>query len=208
MNSLPRFIALLFSLASVTPALARSALDVTVTGRLTPDACSVVLSDEGTIDHGKIPSHSLSTEEFTVLPSRSLELSVLCSRPMLFALVGIDNRTDSSVAPGFLYGLGRNINVPAERLGSVALSYRNPVGDRQSMQVMASADNGETWRADPNAYPKHYMGFALPGDRQPDFISQLNAELQVETAINTSQYLTLDQEVPLDGSIVLDLRYL
>lgn len=52
------------------------------------------------------------------------------------------------------------------------------------------------------------MAFAPAGDRQPDFISQLRVQLQVDTAINFSQYLTLNQEVPLDGSIVLDLRYL
>jgi hypothetical protein len=36
----------------------------------------------------------------------------------------------------------------------------------------------------------------------------LSAQLQIDTAINLAQYLTLNQEVPLDGSIVLDLRYL
>ena len=55
---------------------------------------------------------------------------------------------------------------------------------------------------------RDYMAFAPTGDRQPDFISQLRVQLQVDTAINFSQYLTLNQEVPLDGSIVLDLRYL
>ena len=30
----------------------------------------------------------------------------------------------------------------------------------------------------------------------------------IDTSINLSQQLTLEQEVPLDGSIVLDLRYL
>ena len=52
------------------------------------------------------------------------------------------------------------------------------------------------------------MAFAPVGDRQPDFIGQLTVQVQVSTAINFSQYLTLDQEVPLDGAIVLDLRYL
>ena len=61
--------------------------------------------------------------------------------------------------------------------------------------------------ARPDAEPKAYAGFALPGDRQPDFIRQLDAQMHVETSINFSNYLTLDQEVPLDGSIVLDLRY-
>lgn len=208
MKTLTRFLTALFCLTNLPWAFAASTVDITVTGRLTPHACSIELSDEGTVDHGKIPARSLNPDEFTVLPGRSLELSVHCNSPMLFALVGIDNRADSSLAPDYFYGLGRNIHVPAERLGSVALSYRNPVGDAQPMQALASRNNGETWGPDPNAYPNVYMGFALPGDRQPDFISQLITQLRVDTAINFSQYLTLDQEVPLDGSIVLDLRYL
>ena len=208
MNTYPRLLALLLLLTNIGPAIAASFVDITVTGRVTPDACHVTLSDEGTVDHGKIPSHTLSSTEFTVLPSRLLELNVQCSRPMLFALVGLDNRAESSLAPGFFYGLGRNIHVPAERLGSVALSYRNPMGDAQTLQVLASTDSGETWSPEPNAYPKSYIGFAPPGDRQPDFIGQLTTQLRIDTSINFTQYLTLNQEVPLDGSIVLDLRYL
>ncbi|MEX5595418.1 DUF1120 domain-containing protein [Pseudomonas orientalis] len=195
-------------LATMTAAHGASVVDLTVTGRVTPDACHIELTHDGTVDHGKIASHSLKDDEFTVLPIRMLELRVQCARPMLFALVGIDNRADSSSAPDYFYGLGRNIHVPEERLGSVALAYRNAVGDAQPMQVLASADNGETWSQEPNAYPGTHMAFAPTGDRQPDFISQLIVQLQVSTAINFSRYLTLDQEVPLDGAIVLDLRYL
>jgi hypothetical protein len=207
MNLQPILFAALLSSTSAIPAWAASMVDITVTGRLTPDACHVELSEEGVVDHGKIPSHVLNGDDFTLLPGLVLELSVQCARPMLFALVGIDNRAESALTPG-VFGLGRNIHAPEERLGSVALSYRNPLGDAQPMQVLISTDNGETWSAQSNAEPKAYAGFAPPGDRQPDFIRQLTAQLHIETAINFSNYLTLDQEVPLDGSIVLDLRYL
>ncbi|AZE98511.1 Beta-fimbriae probable major subunit [Pseudomonas orientalis] len=198
----------LFALIATAQAGAASYVDLLVTGRVTPDACHVELSEDGNVEYGKIPARSLHSDEFTVLPNRTLELRVQCARPMLFALVGVDNRADSSLAPDFFYGLGRNIHAPDERLGSVGLAFRNPVGDAQSLQVLSSLNDGETWTPDPNAYPRSYIAFALPGDRQPDFLSQLTTQLQVETAINFSRYLTLDQDVPLDGSIVLDLRYL
>ncbi|MBD8271915.1 MULTISPECIES: DUF1120 domain-containing protein [Pseudomonas fluorescens group] len=203
-----RSVTIVLGLTAMVEAHAASAVDLTVTGRVTPDACHVELSHDGTVDHGRIASHSLNADEFTVLPVQTLGLRVQCARPMLFALVGIDERADSSSAPDYFYGLGRNIHVPEERLGSVALAYRNAVGDTQAMQVLASRDNGESWSQEPNAYPRAYMAFAPAGDRQPDFISQLIVQLQVSTAINFSRYLTLDQEVPLDGAIVLDLRYL
>lgn len=205
---LNRFASCLVALLCLADAHAASTVDLTVTGRVTPDACLIELTNDGTVDHGKIPSHSLNSDEFTVLPVQVLDLRVQCARPMLFALVGIDNRADSSSAPDYFYGLGRNIHVPEERLGSVALAYRNAVSDAQPMQALASIDNGETWSQEPNAYPRVFMAFAPVGDRQPDFIGQLTVQVQVSTAINFSQYLTLDQEVPLDGAIVLDLRYL
>ncbi|MDQ0738727.1 DUF1120 domain-containing protein [Pseudomonas sp. W4I3] len=208
MNRFSRYLAAVLCLAALGKVHGASTADLRVTGRVIPDACHIELNNEGTVDHGRIAAHSLNVDEFTVLPSRTLELHVLCARPMLFALVGLDNRAESSMAPDFFYGLGRNIHAPSERLGSVALSYRNPVGDTQPMQVLGSTNSGESWTPDPNAYPRSYMAFAPAGDRQPDFVSQLTVQLQVDTAINFSQYLTLDQEVPLDGSIVLDLRYL
>lgn len=208
LNRFIRYLVPLVCLATLGEVHAASTVDLRVTGRVIPDACHIELTNGGSVDHGRIASHSLNPDEYTVLPSRTLELHVQCARPMLFALVGVDNRAESSMAPDFFYGLGRNIHAPSERLGSVALSYRNPVGDAQPMQVLASTSNGESWTPDPNAYPRSYMAFAPAGDRQPDFVSQLTVQLQVDTAINFSQQLTLDQEVPLDGSIVLDLRYL
>ena len=156
-----RNVVMVLGLAAMTDAQAASAVDLTVTGRVTPDACHIELTNDGTVDHGKIPAHSLNADEFTVLPIQTLDLRVQCARPMLFALVGIDERADSSSAPDYFYGLGRNIHVPEERLGSVALAYRNAVGDAQSMQVMASSDNGETWSQEPNAYPRTYMALSL-----------------------------------------------
>lgn len=188
--------------------MAASSTELQISGLITPDACTVTLSENGVIDHGKIPAGNLSQDEFNVLPSHTQGVNILCSGPMLFALVGFDNRADSSLAPEFFYGLGKNLHAPAERLGSVALSYRDPVGDGMPLQTMASRDNGSSWFAETNAYPRALMGFALPGGRLPLPLVQLDTTLRIDTSINAAVHLTLDQEVPLDGSISLDLRYL
>jgi len=52
------------------------------------------------------------------------------------------------------------------------------------------------------------MGFARAGDTLPAPIRQLVASLRVDTSISPANTLTLHEEVPLDGSITLDLRYL
>ncbi|MCZ6029181.1 hypothetical protein O5266_28875, partial [Escherichia coli] len=74
--------------------------------------------------------------------------------------------------------------------------------------VLASSNQGQTWFPESNAYPDNFMGFAKPGTLIPEAHRLLNATLIINTSINAAAFLTLNQEVPLDGSIVLDLRYM
>ena len=208
MNTTILSCALMLLAVNLTPALAGSTVDLSVTGRITPQACSVSLSDSGLVDFGKIPARTLKPSEYTQLPSQQLGLSISCEGPTLFALVGIDNHPGSSPAPLVFYGLGMNIHAPSERLGSVGLALRGPVGDGVALRVLTSSDNGGTWHPEANAYPAQYIGFARSDALQPEPIRQLVASLRVETAISPASGLTLKEEVPLQGSITLDLKYL
>nr|WP_322784176.1 DUF1120 domain-containing protein [Pseudomonas sp. PCH199] len=183
-------------------------MELNVLGRITPHACDVLLSNDGMVDHGKVPARTLNQHELSPLPDRQLELSVSCEEPLLFVLVGVDSRADSSLGPGFYYGLGWNIHAPTERLGMVSLTYHDVVADGEPARVLASSNQGVTWFPETNAYPNNYMGFARPGTLVPEPHRLLIATVQINTEINAAAFLTLNQEVPLDGSIVLDLRYL
>ncbi|AZF03882.1 DUF1120 domain-containing protein [Pseudomonas sp. R5-89-07] len=207
MNLCPPLALMLLCLTASHAALAQTT-DLQVSGLITPDACTVQLSRDGLIDHGTIAASSLDPDQYNVLVPYILEIDITCSGPMLFALMGVDNRAGSSQAPDYFYGLGMNPHAPTERLGSVALSYREPMGDGQPLQSMASRDFGASWFAETNAYPRALMGFARPGGRMPSPLTQLTTLLRIDTSINPAMYLTLDQEVPLDGSISLDLHYL
>ncbi|UII72535.1 DUF1120 domain-containing protein [Pseudomonas sp. HN11] len=203
-----RLLALFYLLGVGSSVLAASSTELNVTGMITPSACSPSLSADGIVDHGMVPARSLNQYEYSALPTQVLDLSVSCNEPVLFVLVGIDNRADSSLGPGFYYGLGTNIHAPTERLGTVSLTFREVMGDGERVLVLASSNQGLTWFPETNAYPNNYMGFAPPGTLVPEPHRLLTATLQVNTSINAAAYLTLKQEVPLDGSIVLDLRYL
>lgn len=208
MNTFLRRLAPLCFCLTATPAFSASTAEVTVKGIITPSACTPALSDNGIVDHGRVPARSLNQYEFSNLPSKVLDLNVSCNEPVLFVLVGVDNRAASSVGPGFYYGLGNNIHAPSERLGSVSMAIRDAMGDNQRVLVLASSNQGLTWFPESNAYPNTYMGFARPGTLVPEPHRLITATLHINTAINAAAYLTLNQEVPLDGSIVLDLRYL
>lgn len=209
MNTLSsRLVTLCFFCLVAAPASGGATAEVTVTGTITPNACTPTLSANGIVDHGRVPARSLNQYEFSTLPSRTLDLTVSCNASVLYVLVGVDNRAGSSLGPGFYYGLGANVHVPTERLGTVSLALRDVVGDGDSVLVLASSNEGQTWFPESNAYPDNYMGFARPGTLVPEPHREITATLHIETSINAAAYLTLDQEVPLDGSIVLDLRYL
>lgn len=203
-----RLLALFYLLSVGSSVLAASSTELNVTGLITPSACAPTLSANGIVDHGRVPARSLNQYEYSALPTQVLELVVSCNEPVLFVLVGMDNRADSSLGPGFYYGLGTNIHAPTERLGTVSLVFREVMGDGERVLVLASSNQGLTWFPESNAYPNNYMGFAHPGTLVPEPHRLLTATLQVNTSINAAAYLTLKQEVPLDGSIVLDLRYL
>jgi len=203
-----RLLAMLCLLCSGPAALAASSTELNVTGIITPSACTPTLSANGIVDHGLVPARSLNQYEFSVLPTQALDLNASCNESVLFVLVGLDNRADSSLGPGFYYGLGHNVHAPTERLGTVSIAFRDVMGDGERVLVLASSNQGLTWFPESNAYPNNYMGFAHPGTLVPEPHRQIAATLQVNTSINAAAYLTLKQEVPLDGSIVLDLRYL
>lgn len=209
MNKTTSHFLVLFCLLSFRPvALASSSTELNVLGRITPHACDVLLSDNGLVDHGKVPARTLNQHELSPLPGRQLDLSVSCDEPLLFVLVGVDNRADSSLGPGFYYGLGWNVHAPDERLGTISLVFGNAMADGEPALVLASSNQGLTWFPEKNAYPNNYMGFAKPGTLIPEPHRVVIATVYINTSINAATFLTLNQEVPLDGSIVLDLRYL
>lgn len=209
MNKTTSHLLALLCLLCVRPsALASSDVELNVVGTITPNACDVLLSDNGVVDYGKVPARTLNQHELSPLPGRQLDLSVSCDEPLLFVLVGMDSRADSSLGPGFYYGLGWNAHASDERLGTVNLVLRNAIADGVPALVLASSNQGETWFPENNAYPNNYMGFAKPGTLVPEPHRLLFATLHINTSINAASFLTLDQEVPLDGAIVVDLRYL
>lgn len=206
MNRHLRLFATLLLLNTGSTVFADTATDMTVSGLVTPSSCTATLSGGGVIDHGKIAVHGLNPGTPTLLPAQWLDLKVTCTAPLLFALMGLDDRADSSPAPGTRFGLGKNQHAPEEHLGSVTLAFEDAVGDRQPMQSLVST--GTYWVPQAGIHPRVLMGFARPGRPLPEPIWELTTRIRADTQINPAQSLTLKQEVLLDGSLVLDLRYL
>ncbi|PRA28750.1 DUF1120 domain-containing protein [Pseudomonas poae] len=193
-------------LSSATSVFAASSVDLTVKGLITPSACTPSLSGGGVIDHGKISSKDLQADKSTLIGTHILILTVNCDAAILMAVHSIDNRLGSSPLPSG-FGLGW-INGTQE-LGWYQLALLNPIADNVAVGTILSSDGGETW-VDDNYWDRGlYMSVAAVTDAsQPVAIKDLTVDLRVQTVIARTDGLDLSNEVPIDGSATLEVKYL
>lgn len=200
-------------IASPWQAFAASSIELTVKGVITPSACTPTLSSNGKVDHGKLSAKDLNPTAPTRLPSARLQLNVNCGAARtLFALRGIDNRLGSSMdgqGPGG-YGLGLINNL--QKIGIFWISLRNPVADEVAVEPIESLD-GVSWSAiDDVAWMSEKLaGFgdgSTGQNRKPIPIQNVDTELWVDTVIAAADNLDLGNEVEIDGSATIEVKYL
>ncbi|KMT55003.1 DUF1120 domain-containing protein [Pseudomonas fildesensis] len=210
MNKSLAALAIILAVAHQGSAVAASTTELTVTGLITPSACTPALSGGGVVDHGKISAKDLdpNPNSPTDLPIATLQLTVSCGSQILFALNGIDNNPSSYLPTG--YGLGLINNT--QKIGSYNLEFRNVVADEQTTYPMESSDGGTTWqdidRAAWSVGTLAGFGIGIGSNRRPDPIKDLRTDMLVYTQIAPSSRLDLSNEVPLAGSATLEVKYL
>lgn len=198
-------------LTGTSSAFAASTTDLTVTGIITPAACTPGLANNGTIDYGKIAAKDLNQTQTTFLGRTPLQVNVACDAATRFALHLVDNRASSSISPVSMYGLGMTNS--SEKLGAFDLSYSDAVTENGATSMVASFDQGTTW-------VRHDEGDGTPptmwtaaGDKStgswlPVAIKNLTMNMNVGAFIARADSLTLTDEVLIDGSATLEVKYL
>lgn len=203
-RSTPAALALL--LAACAPgAFAASNTDLSVTGIITPAACTPSLSDGGIVDHGKLTAKDLNQDKPTSLQVGEMNLQVQCEGPTFFTLTTEDSRAGSAALNPAHHGLGMNDD---QKLGNVAFGLFEPVANSGPVQTILSRDGGATWL--PSSYLGHaaLTAFAPPsGPFTPMALQTLSARLRAFTTIAPASDLTLLDEVPIDGLAVMQLKY-
>ncbi len=196
-------------LTSGSSAFAASSTDLTVTGIITPAACTPSLASGGIADHGKISVQDLSPDRTTYLPHVVMQMTVNCEAATPYAIAPADNRKDSSTAANY-FGLGL-INTD-EKLGHFRVIPRNVMADAARVQAILSTDGGKTWQKEGTEGfwgANNIWGVANVGDTSaPIAVKDLIMDLEVRTGIAPANSLTLTDEVALDGSATLQIEYL
>ena len=194
------------ALIGVAPyALAASSTDLTVTGIITPNACTPTLSEGGLVDHGKILSKDLRQDTTTYLPNKTLQLAVNCDAATAFRLLPTDNKLGTLIGGG-AFGLGF-INGD-QKLGSFEVRLMAPMADGVAVQPLFSSNNGGTWSRNLDMNHGYLSAFgALGGPNTPIAVKELLTDLRVMTEITRADSLDLTNEVALDGSVTLTIDY-
>ena len=206
MKTLLNTVAASVMLLTCATTYAASTVDLAVKGLIIPSACTPSLSSGGIIDHGKISAKDLRPDNPTLIGTHTMTVAVLCDGAIPFALNSIDNRADSSMMRE-IYGLGF-IN-GTQKLGWFQLTLQNAVADGVQMKTIASADGGNTWYDEKSWEPGVYMSVAdSAGGTQPTPVKELVAQMTVDTTIARTDSLDLSNEVTLDGSATLEVKYL
>ncbi|MVV52007.1 DUF1120 domain-containing protein [Pseudomonas sp. PB120] len=196
------------TLISLAPyALAASSTDLTVTGSITPGACTPTLSNGGVVDHGKTSAKDLNPDRNTNLPRETLQLSINCDAEQPIKLRVIDNRPGTS-SDSTRFGLGFiNGN---QKLGGFYIRMANPLADGVAASTLASYDGGATWV--PNKWMDPEFSLLSVGSisdtTTPIAVKDVTMDLEVSTAIARADSLDLTDEVAIDGSITLEVGYL
>lgn len=201
-------------LAAAGQAVGASSVDLTVTGLITPAACTPALSAGGVVDHGKISRKDLNIGTPTALPVATLQLSVSCDASTLIAIKGRDNRAGSSAETGTgqpNYGLGL---VNGDRkVGWYMLKTANGQADGVERPVIESS-NGTSWSD--ATHPgliwqvngMRTLSASTGSDAAPLPMQVMTLDILVETMIARRDSLPATQEVPMDGSATLEVVYL
>ncbi|WP_431701827.1 DUF1120 domain-containing protein [Pseudomonas sp. BR20] len=203
-------------LCSAQPALAASSVDLNVKGRITPTACTPLLSSGGVIDYGKLSQQDLNVDKGTRLPVKQLQVSIGCNAPSRFALRMRDNRDGTAtVNSEIYYGLG--LDKSGNRIGLYSLSFdprQTQVDTTAPVYGTESTTGGIAWRtANLNTIDigaNSYLGFTdtAGSTTGPSAIRELISTVKVETVINATKNLDLSSDTLLDGSATLEVVYL
>jgi type 1 fimbria pilin len=186
-----------------------SSTDLTVTGIITPAACTPNLAGGGVVDFGKISAKDLNPTASTRLPVRTIELTVKCDAATQVALQLADMRAGSASRPGNDYfGLGLiNGN---EKLGFYQLTFGIPVADVPT-NMIDSRDNGTTWFGldDTIARVGSLVSFGsrFADGYAPDFVTDVTVDMLVHASIAPTNGLNLTDEQTIDGLATLQIWY-
>lgn len=199
-------------IGSALPAFAASTTDLTVKGMIVPSACTPSLTPGGTINVGRFSVKDLNQDARTLLTPVSLQLSINCEAPTLFAMTITDNRADSADPAVGVVELGIGRTAAGEPIGGYLVSLDKAIADQVPVQPIGTMNNGNTWFrmfSDEGWQTNMLVSIKQPGAASvPIPAKDTQMEFLVNPFIYPAKNLTISQDTGIDGSATISVVYL
>ncbi|SDQ90732.1 MULTISPECIES: DUF1120 domain-containing protein [unclassified Pseudomonas] len=189
--------------------------DLTVTGTITPAACSPTLGNGGVIDYGAVSLTDLEGDSTNYrLPVKTLSLAIDCDAATTFALMTRDNRLDTLDPRDYTFGLGMHQD---QSIGSYMMTweFENTLVDGEQGFNFYSNDGGQSWDGmgddrgnllNASRVPLSRTGFNSRISHRLEPIRNVNVMMDVRGFIKKS--LVVNGSIPIDGSATIEVVYL
>ncbi len=203
-------------------AFAAESADLAVKGVIRPSACSIALSNNGTVDYGTNSAKSLSATDVTKLPDRDVTMTINCEAATKVGFRVADNRSGTGswildvVDPGAWavtpYGLGA---VDGKNLGAYGIQARVADGTADGAAVGDVVFlNNPTSPESLSDYGNYTNGpwlvsWSETGGGTPHAYKTISQVLRIVGGLNSTADLpSLTSNVELDGSATISVVYL
>lgn len=193
--------------AGAGSAFAASNVDLNVSGTITPSACEPSVSNGAVADFGKLSAKDLRRDLPTYLPHKELQMSVTCDAVTLIAIASRDNREGSEYSNDY-YNFGLGLINGTEKLGYLMIHPTNLTVDGVARRSIGSRDGGVTWERESSFLDDGLIAAAEMNTVIPLPLQQLTTTLHIRPVIAPAKGLTLNNEVPMDGSVTFSVHYL
>jgi len=218
-------------------ALAADTVDLKVKGILSNTACSPTLSNDATVDFGRLKMSGLSATDVNQLGTRNITLTVTCDAPMAVGITTTDGRTSSLKALLITQGTSNNVNLDSAtwefglgktagdvNLGaySITTATTNASGvtldgvaaDAIVQKTSGASTTSTDWKkvaaisTDLKPDGTEVWSFAATGTLVPTAFKVAVLPLRVTAAIQDTTTLAITDDTNLDGLATFSLVYL
>ncbi|MDZ4355437.1 MAG: DUF1120 domain-containing protein [Variovorax sp.] len=192
--------------------------ELRITGTIVPAACTPAFAGGGVVDYGTISARSLNPVGQTMLPDKSIQLTVTCEAPGLFAVKVVDERAGTAITSlttiigydaNMKFGLGA---AGGKNIGAYSMEITKATPDQGTTRQLVSLDGGATWLVFAGGMTGDggkLVAFAdNAGATVPGAHISITADIRVVTALDRTSNLPLTQKIPLDGLSTFELVYL
>ncbi|MBP0600899.1 DUF1120 domain-containing protein [Herbaspirillum sp. LeCh32-8] len=207
---------------AASSAMAASTTELKVTGVIKPVACTPTIgAGSAVVDYGTIAAATLTAGQNKVLDTKEVPFSISCDAAVKVAVTAVDNKAASKVTglaslvsasatESAMFGLG---TASTKNVGAFhfAMKQGSFTGDGANVDTIGAATSATpSWSKSTNGGMStgRMLSWAATGTTAPGAYKLISGTLAVTAVLNKPENLNLTQDVTLDGSATIEVKYL